>query len=159
MVAGRLVTTLPSLPRQWRISHGLTPREYSDTGTSSLHVTLLNSSTHTEVQEDRVLSITFLENQMRITTPFGQFLTNLPPTEELTSIQMIQERFDFWSYSFKILINDREVLTNTNTLFSVHSDVEVFACRPGLLAQPGQISKIEIETKVFESQGKVPLKS
>ena len=148
MAQGSLLTSLASLPKEWRLTHDFLPTSYprANTKTNSLHLVIGDNAWSTP-------AIGFSNNKMSITSSAAVFTTSPPPVGAWTTIQICQQLVD-GRFMLQVSVAGQEVISEENRTPKDVSDVQVFASDPWLPAQPGAIRNLVIETKDDSLQGR-----
>ena len=148
-----LLTTLPTLAKEWKVSFELNPESYDQRGlTQVLQMTIGGKSGNVGdrtpalwIHNTRGVYIaTTLDGKANV----GKYFRSMkPPVGEWTTIEMIQAKQDF-SYIFSVTIGGGQVWSVENSKPEEFSDVKVYASSPWYLAQAGAIRGLQIENKI-----------
>ena len=147
LVKDTLLTTLPTLGKEWRVTHDFKATEYLGGYENSLHLTIGGYG-------DRQLLIQCYNGRFEIgSVVSGSTHYNKPvqsPVGEWTpiSISMTDEGCKGGQYMYRINIGGEEVHARENTQPQEFKDVKVYASNPWNAAQPGSIRNLVIETRV-----------
>ena len=151
---GSLLTTLPTLSQDWRISFQFNPFNFTSSGngyTSLLHLT---SGGKWGNFGDSTPSIFFQPNfGMQVVSainenPDFKYKTNLKlsiPVSQWSTISVSQESLG-GVVIFSIVVNGEEAFAIENTQPKEFKSVKVFASAPWYEAQPGLIRALTIQT-------------
>ena len=159
----RLLTTLPKLTKEWRVSFEVNPTSFSRRDASVLHMTIggKGSGGGSSVG-DRIPAIWFHKTKGAIvsTALNGKVSYNikraLPLAGEWTKIEVSQTLVAS-KYMFSITIGGEQVFTKPNTKPVELSDVKVYAGSPWYLGQKGSLRKLKIEIKATDcATGETP---
>ena len=152
LTKGNLVTEIPSLGKEWRVSHDFKPTSYGTKGwASSLHLTVGgDAGTH----GDRTPAIFFRHKSMYVAVSKDTYYNHIyntvdndrPLLNEWTTIIVSQEQTNDGIYMIKLVVGCREIISFENKKPRFFSDVKVYASNPFTDAQPGIIRDIAIET-------------
>ena len=156
MAKNVLLSTLPTLGREWRLTFEINPKSY--TYRSFAQVIQLTIGGKSSAVGDRTPSLWFHRTRgVYIATTLGKkasvgqfFKGKLPPTGKWTQFEIKQERKGN-NFFFSFLIGDQEIWSVQNTQPREFSEVKVFAGSPWYVAQAGSIRRLQIEQKM---QGK-----
>ena len=155
-----LLTTLPTLTKEWRISFEFKPKSYKVNGQAQiLQLTIGGEKTNignrtpalwiTKKKNGvpRVVIASTLNGKASVSKVFNE----LPPAiDEWTNFEISQERKGS-DYIFSLVMKDKTLWSAKNTKPQEFSDVKVFASSNWYVAQPGYIRRLMIENKI---QGK-----
>ena len=152
----RLLTTLPKLTKEWRVSFDVNPTSFSRRMASVLHMTIggKGSGSGSRVG-DRIPAIWFHKTKGTLvsTALNGKVSYNmkgaLPLPGEWTRIE-VSQTLVVSKYMFNITIGGEQVFTKQNTKPVELSDVKVYAGSPWYSGQKGSLRKLKIETKTTD---------
>ena len=147
-----LLTTLPTLAKEWRVSFEINPKSYTYRSYAQvLQMTIGGKSGNIG---DRTPSLWFHKTRgVYIVTTLngranvGKFLKPLPPAGEWTTIEIMQAKENS-NYMFSLTIGGDRVWSVANSKPEEFSDVEVYASTPWYVAQAGYIRGLLIENKI-----------
>jgi len=147
LLKGHLLTTLPRLGKEWRLSFGLRPTDFSHTDYSSiLHLTTGNNSIC-------VPAIFFHPSfGLHITSSWvngGKHKVNVaqPEFEAWTRLEVTQEK-RAGKFVFRVLVNGKEVHALENKKPEMTEErVKVYAADDWQNTQPGSIRDLIIQSK------------
>ena len=155
LVRDNLLTTLPSLGKEWRVTHEFRPTDYSAKGwTNSLHLT-------TEGNKKRMPAIFFHASKGMVVAFPKDNSSNTkhyikeddrPAINEWTRIKIAQELLK-GKYMITITIGCKKVFEVQNNKPNKYSEVQVFTSNPFYAAHPGSIRNFIIETKTDSFTG------
>ena len=138
-----LLTSLPTLGKQWRLTFDLLPSEYISKGWANcLH--LLGKGQNAG---ERGLLLSFKGEGIFVRTSHntGRLPSHhLPIIDQWTTIVIDQVQKD-GKHLFSVSIGDKEVFNAETAKPEKLVDVKVFASDPKFLAQPGSIRNLVIE--------------
>ena len=146
---GNLLTTLPTLGKEWRMSYDFKPKNYH-TGVyaNSLHLTIGENKLR---HGDRAPAIFARESSMIVDAAidgetFVRFHVVPPPLGTWTTL-VLSQTLEGEKYMFRTSLGGPELLARHNTLPMEFHSVQVFASSPWDVAQEGRIRNLVIETK------------
>merc|ERR1711962_1365931 len=150
LTEGNLLTTLPTLPREWMVEFLFKPTNYDNPNwTSIFHMTLggngenlgdRNPAVFVHPSRGLVVAHSLNDNvDDYIDLPY-------PPIDEWTKIRMSQE-IENENTKVKIFINDKEMFSAVNSKPTSFENVNVYASGTWEPAQPGSIKNLSIKTK------------
>ena len=151
-----LLTTLPKMTKEWRVSFEVNPTDYSFNGYASvLHLTAGGKGVGSGAKEgDRNPAIwihrsrgILVSTAMNGKVAYSKIIRKIPPVGEWTSIEVSQELFGS-EYIYSITIADKNVFEMINTKPLEVDNVKVYAGSPWNTARKGFIRDLEIEIKV-----------
>ena len=150
LVKGSLLTTLPSLGKEWRVAHELRPTEYSGEFKNSLHLTIGGSLGDYGDRTPAIWPSTPTGGKMFIASAVNgdenyKHWPDRPPVGEWTPIQ-ISQTCEEGKYLYRIVIGGEEVHAVENTEPREFQDVKVYASNPWFEAQPGSIRNLVIDS-------------
>ena len=142
---GSLLTTLPTLTREWRISFELRPTRYQDNSYAEIGRIMIGGwSGSLGVHKEKGVYIAIsLDGKSR--RKF--FKTSKPPLNEWTPVKISQTRVGS-KYLFTVIIRGKTLWTIENTDPRDVSDVNVFASSKLSVAQAGFIRELWISKKM-----------
>ena len=155
IVKNGLLTTLPNMTKEWRVTFDVKPEDYVFRGYASvLHMTIGGKGLGSSAKVgDRTPAIWFHKTRgvlisaaMDGKASYSKFYKNLPPAGEWTSIEVSQTRISS-QYMFSISIGREKVLTKPNSKPVDLTDVKVYAGSPWYSGQKGSIRSLKIEIK------------
>ena len=171
-----LLTTLPSMTKEWKVTFEVNPTDYGFRSYASvLHLTIggkgtgsgakvrdyLYKYTNTKIHKykyyskvgDRIPGIWFHKSKgVLVSTAlngkasYNKFVKPLPPVGAWTRIE-ISQRMVSSQNTFSITIGNQQVFTKPNTKPVELSDVKVFAGNPWSSSQKGSLRNLKIEIK------------
>lgn len=153
MKKSTLLTTLPTLSKQWKVSFEFNPKSYNQRGYAQvLQMTVGGKSGNVG---DRTPSLwlhktrgVYIVTTLNGRANVGKFFSNMkPPVGEWTRIEISQAKQDS-SYTFSLTIGGEEVWSVANSKPEEFSDVKVYASSPWYAAQAGAIRGLLIENKM-----------
>ena len=156
LAADSLLTTLPNLTKEWRVSFEVKPTDYSFTGYANvLHLTIggkgLGSTAKVGdrtpciwIHKTRGVVISSARNGK---VAYTKSFKSLPPLGEWTSIEVSQSLVGV-KYMYSISIAGKSVLKVENTKPVELTNVKVYAGSPFYTAREGLLRNLEIEIKV-----------
>ena len=147
-----LLTTLPTLAKEWKVSFEFNPERYNQRG--YLQIFQMTIGGKTGNVGDRTPSLwihstrgVYIATTLNGRASVGKFFRGFPPVGEWTSIEISQAKQDF-SYIFSVTIGGEEIWSVANSKPEEFSDVKVYASSPWYLAQAGAIRGLQIENKI-----------
>ena len=150
---GRLVHTIPTLGKEWRVGLDFKPTDYNSSGfTNLLHLTNGgNGGSYGQRTPGVWFSPTYGIHIAASINGNPNYYKNLtvrpPPVGVWTSLEISQERVG-GKFVFKIVIGGEEILSVENTQPEVFQDVKVYASDPWYEPQPGSMKALLIQTKI-----------
>ena len=146
-----LLTTLPKLTKQWRVSFEVNPTDYENNESASLlHMTLGGNKGQVG---DRSPAIWLHKTKGVIVSSaidgkvsYSKTVKPLPAAGEWTKIEVSQVLLGA-NHVFSISIGDNEVFTKTNSKPVELNRVKVYSGSPWYTNQNGFIRKLKIETE------------
>ena len=155
LVRDNLLTTLPSLGKEWRVTHEFRPTDYSAKGwTNSLHLTTGGNKKRMPAiffHASKGMVVAFPKDDSSNTKHYIKG-DDRPATNEWNRIKISQELLD-QKYMITITIGCKKVFSVQNNKPNEYSEVMVYASNPFYAAQPGSIKNLIIETKTNPSTG------
>ena len=151
-----LLTTLPKMTKEWKVSLEVNPTDYSFSWLASvLHLTIGGKGWGSSAKEgDRIPAIwihktrgVMVSTALNGRAAFTKTFKTVPPAGEWTRIEVSQSLVGS-EYIYSITIADENVFTIENTEPVELSNVKVFAGSPWSTARKGSIRNLEIEIKV-----------
>ena len=145
-----LLTTLPKLTKQWRVSFEVNPSDFKYTGYASLlHMTIGGNrgqvgdrSPAIWLHKTRgVLVASTIDGKVS----YGKTVKPLPAAGKWTKIEVCQID-DGSRYEFSITIGDKKVFSKTNSKPADLKDVTVYLGSPWYTNQKGFVRNLKIET-------------
>merc|ERR1719150_89781 len=149
LTKNNLLTTLPTLPREWMVEFMFKPTNYDNPGWTSIfrmtiggnHENLgdRNPAVFFHPNQDQGLVIVYSLNNDRD----QQIHLPTPTIDKWTKIRMFQKIED-GNTKIKLFINDKEKLSALNYKPTIFENVKVYASDPWYPAQPGSIKDLSI---------------
>ena len=145
-----LLTTLPKLTKEWKVSFEVNPTDYKYTGYASLlHMTIGGNrgqvgdrSPAIWLHKTRgVLVASTIDGKVS----YGKTVKPLPAAGKWTKIKVCQVD-DGSRYEFSITIGDKKVFSKTNSKPVDLKDVTVYLGSPWYTNQKGFVRNLKIET-------------
>ena len=155
---GSLLTTIPEMTKEWKITFEVKPTDYSVSGYASvLHATIGGKGGKIG---DRIPAIWFhptkgllVATALNGKASYSRHFKPLPPVGEWTKIEVSQSLVSS-RYIFSIAIGNKHELTKENTKPVELSDVKVYSGSPWYSGQNGLIKDLKILTKDCQLSGK-----
>ena len=150
-----LLTTLPTMTKEWKVTFDVNPTDYKYTGFGSvLHLTIGGSGLGSSAKEgDRIPAIwlhktrgVLVSSALSGHVAVSRFFKNLPPAGTWTRIEISQTLVSS-KYMFSITIGNKQVLSTENRKPLELSNVKAYAGSPWYAAQKGKIRNLVIEIK------------
>ena len=146
-----LLTTLPKLTKQWKVSFEVNPSDFKYTGYASLlHMTIGGNKGQVG---DRSPAIWLHKTKGVIVSStidgkvaYSKIVKPLPTAGEWTKIEVSQVLLGA-NHVFSISIGDKEVFTKTNSKPVELTDVKIYSGSPWHTNQKGFIRKLKIENE------------
>ena len=149
-----LLTTLPTLAKEWKVAFEFKPKSYNQRYTYAqvLQMTIGGKSGSVGDQTPSLMFhkrrgvyiVTALNGKAKV----GKFFPSMkPPVGKWTRIEISQAKQDS-RYMFSLTIGDEEVWSVANSKPEEFSDVKVYASSPWYGAQAGAIRGLQIENKI-----------
>ena len=155
IVRDSLLTTLPNMTKEWRVTFDVNPNDYNLNGFASvLHLTIGGKGTGSSAKVgDRTPAIWFHKTRgVLVSTAldgkasYSKYFNNLPLAGEWTRIVVSQSLVSS-RYMYSITLGNEEVFSKTNTKPVELSDVKVYAGSPWYSGQRGSLRNLKIEIK------------
>ena len=154
---GSLLTTIPEMTKEWKITFEVKPTDYSVSSYASvLHATIGGKGGKIG---DRIPAIWFHKtNGVLVATAldgeisYSEHFKPLPPFGEWTKIEVTQSLVSS-RYIFSVAIGNKNVLAKQNTKPVEFSGVKVFSGSPWYSGQRGLIKNLKILSKSCELTG------
>ena len=148
-----LLTTLPTLDKEWRLTFEVNPTSY--TYKSFAQIVQLTIGGKSSAVGDRTPSLWFhrsrgvyLATTLSGRTSVGRFFKGkLPPIDQWTRFEIKQEKRGT-TFFFSFLIEGQELWSIPNTKPRRFQQVKVYAGSPWYVAQTGSIKGLQIEQKM-----------
>ena len=156
IVRNGLLTTLPNLTKEWRVTFDVNPTDYSFTGfVSVLHLTIGGRGSGSSAKVgDRTPAIgfhktkgVFVSTALDGEASFSKYFDNLPIAGEWTRIEVSQSLVSS-QYIYSITIGKEEVFSKPNTEPVELSGVKVYAGSPWSSGLKGSLRNLKIEIKI-----------
>ena len=156
LTQNHLLTTLPKMTKEWKVSLEVNPTDYSFTGYANvLHLTIggkgLGSSANIG---DRIPAIwihktrgVMISSALNGKASYTKTFNQRPPAGEWTRIEVAQTMVGS-KYIYSISIGNKNVLKVENKKPVELSNVKVFAGSPWYTARKGFLRNLEVEIKV-----------
>ena len=146
-----LLTTLPNITKEWRVSFDVNPTDFRYSSYASvIHLTIGGKGSKVG---DRIPAIWFhktrgilVSSALNGKVAFNNFFTSLPPTGTWTKIE-VSQRLVSSQYMYIITIGNKEVLSKQNIKPVELSNVKVYGGSPWYAAQKGSLRNLKIEIK------------
>ena len=140
-----LLTTLPILTEEWRVSFEVNPENYTDGFAQVLHMTTGGRSSYTPaLWFSKSYGIYIKTTISGWTQAYYISKEKLPIIDEWTTVEISQTKRGS-EYIFSLVIKDETLLCEENTNPSQFSNVQVFASSGWQPAQEGSIRRFQIE--------------
>ena len=152
---GTLLTTLPNITKEWRVSFDVNPTDFRYSGFASvIHLTIGGKGLGSSAKVgDRIPAIWFhktrgvlISSALNGNAAFNKFVKSRPPAGTWTKIE-VGQRLVSSQYMFTITIGDKEVLSKPNTKPVELSNVQVYAGSPWYAAQKGSVRNFKVDIK------------
>ena len=145
-----LLTTLPTLAKEWRVSFELNPRNYDYR--SFAQVLQITKGGKSGNIGDRTPALwihrskgVYLATTLQGKANVGKFFrSKKPPLNEWTAVEISQIKQGA-KYMFSFVMQGETLWSVENSSPRQFSDVQVFACSPWYTEQAGSIRKFKIE--------------
>ena len=150
-----LLTTLPDMTKEWRVTFDINPTDYNFNDFASvLHLTIGGKGVGSRAKVgDRNPAIWFHKTKgVLVSTAldgkasYSKYFYNLPLAGEWTRIEVSQSLVSS-QYIYSINIGTEQVFTTPNTKPEAQTDVKVFAGSPWYQGQKGSLRNLKIEIK------------
>ena len=168
LVDDNLLTTLPILPKEWRVSFDLKPTrmENNSTDWNNIFQMHVQGSNWPEVG-CKIPEVQFnLENKLAIysainceTVSLGYDKMPTPALDTWISIKIIQKQEIDGTYSNKVLIDEVLLYRTDNSHPQMFENVEVFASRSLSSGYSGLVKNLRIDERGTSLQGKTKSES
>ena len=139
-----LLTTLPILTEEWRVSFEVNPENYTDGFAQVLHMTTGGRSSYTPALWFSKSYGIYIRTTMHGMVEYSIPKEKLPIINEWTTVEISQTKRGS-EYIFSLVIKDETLLCEENTNPSQFSNVQVFASSGWQPAQEGSIRRFQIE--------------
>ena len=148
---GSLLTTIPEMTKEWKITFEVKPTDYSVSGYASvLHATIGGRGGNSGKIGERIPAIWFHATEgVYVATAldgkpsYSDHFKPLPPVGEWTKIEVRQSLVSS-RYIFSIVIGNKRVLAKENTKPVELSEVKVYSGSPWYSGQNGVIKNLKI---------------
>ena len=147
---GSLLTTIPTLAKEWRIAFEIRPTEFTDTNNNIIHLTSTDKDEY-ETHGDRIPIIllekqkVYVRSSINGNPDYSQVFTDVLSLNQWTRIEICQQKIK-GQYIYSISIGGKELHSTENTRPKEFSEVKVYASNPWHAAQPGAIRDLMLET-------------
>ena len=147
MTKSNLLTTLPTLPREWMVEFLFKPTNYDNPNwTSIFHMTIGGNGDNLGDRNPAVF--VYPGRGLVVANSLNDNADDwidipAPPIDEWTKIRMSQE-IENGNTKVKLFINDKEMLSAVNYKPTSFENVKVYASDPWYPAQPGSIKDLSI---------------
>ena len=143
---GSLLTTLPTLTKEWRISFELRPTSYQEDSYAEIGQIVIGGwSWSLGIHKEKGVYIAISQNGEESKRKF--FKTSKPPLNDWTPVKISQTRVGS-KYLFTLIIRGKTLWTIENKDPRDFSDVNVFASSELSVAQAGFIRELWIAKKM-----------
>ena len=151
-----LLTTLPKMSKEWKVSFEVNPGEYSANGYENvLHLTIGGKGLGSGAKiGDRTPAIWIhksrgvaISSALNGKVAYTKTFKGLPPVGQWTSMEISQTLVKS-KYKYRISINNKTLLNIENKKPVELKDVKVYAGSPWYKPRKGNIRNLEIEIKV-----------
>ena len=155
IVQDTLLTTLPNMTKEWRVTFEVNPTDYSFRSYASvLHLTIGGKGVGSSANVgDRTPAIWFHKTRGVLVSSaqdgkasYSKFFKPLPLAGEWTRIEVSQILVSS-QYMYSITIGNEQVFSKPNTKPVELSDVKVYAGSPWYSGQKGALRNLKIEIK------------
>ena len=144
-----LLTTLPRLTKEWRVTFDVKPGKYHRGWASVIHMTIGGKGGE---EGDRIPGVWFhkargilISTALNGNPSYHHFSKPLPSVGEWIQMEISQSLLFSTRYVYMINIANKNVLTKTNTKPMEFTDVKVFAGSQWYPGQKGSIKNLKIE--------------
>ena len=153
-----LLTTLPDMTKEWRVTFEVNPTVYDSNNVASvLHCTIGGKGTGSSAKVgDRNPAIWFHKTKgVLVSTAldgkasYSKYFKIFPPAGEWTRIEVSQHLVSS-QYMYSITIGNEQVFSKPNTKPVAQADVKVFAGSPWYQGQKGSLHNLKIEIKTID---------
>merc|ERR1719150_1725745 len=147
-----LLTTLPTLPREWMVEFLFKPTNYDNPEwTSIFHMTIGGNGENLVLGNRNPLVFNAPGRGLVVVNSLNDNsddYTDLPAPaiDQWTKIR-ISQAIENGKTKVKVFINDEEMFSAVNSKPTSFENVKVYASGPWYLAQPGSIKNLSIKTK------------
>ena len=150
-----LLTTLPNITKEWRVSFDVNPTDFRYSSYASvIHLTIGGKGLGSSAKVgDRIPTIWFhktrgvlISSALNGNAAFNKFVKSRPPAGTWTKIE-VGQRLVSSQYMFTITIGGKEVLSKPNTKPVELSNVKVYAGSPWYAAQKGSVRNFKVDIK------------
>ena len=150
-----LLTTLPKMTKEWKVSFDVNPTNFRYSGFASvIHFTIGGKGLGSSAKVgDRNPAIWFHKTRGVLVSSaldghaaFSKFFKSLPTAGAWTKIE-VSQRLVSSQYMYTITIGDKQVLSKPNVKPVDFSNVKVYAGSPWYAAQKGYLRNMKIDIK------------
>ena len=151
----QLLTTLPKMTKEWKVSFDVNPTNFRYSGFASvIHFTIGGKGLGSSAKVgDRNPAIWFHKTRGVLVSSaldghaaFSKFFKSLPSAGAWTKIE-VSQRLVSSQYMYTITIGDNQVLSKPNVKPMDLSNVKVYAGSPWYAAQKGYLRNMKIDIK------------
>ena len=151
-----LLTTLPKMTQEWKVSLEVNPTDYTFTGYANvLHLTIGGKGLGSGAKVgDRIPAIwihktrgVMISSALNGKASYTKTYKTIPPVKEWTSIEVSQTLVET-KYIYSISIGKKNLLKVENKKPVELSDVKVYAGSPWYTARKGFLRNLEVQIKV-----------
>ena len=148
-----LLTTLPTLTKEWRVSFDFNPKSYNYRGYAQILQMTIGGKSGNVGDRTPALWIHKSRGVYISTTLDGKpnvgkaFPTKKPPINKWTAVEISQAKKGS-KYIFSLVVKGETLWSVENTKPTQFSDVHVYASSDWYVAQAGSIRRLQIETMV-----------
>ena len=156
MAKNNLLTTLPKMTKEWKVSLEVNPTDYSFSSYANvLHLTIGGKGLGSSAKVgDRIPAIwihktrgVMISSALNGKAAYTKTYKVIPPVREWTKIEVSQTLIES-KYIYSISIGEKNVLKVENKKPVELSDVKVFAGSPWYTARKGFLRNLEVQIKV-----------
>ena len=147
---GSLLTTIPTLAKEWRIAFEIKLTEFTDTNNNIIHLTSTDKDEY-KTHGDRIPIILLEEQKLYVRSSvngnpdYRQVFSDVLSLNQWTRIEVGQQQKD-GDFIYSISMGGQELHSVVNTRPMEFTGVKVYASNPWFTAQPGAIRNLMVET-------------
>ena len=149
LMQGSLLTTIPTLAKEWRIAFEIKLTEFTDTNNNIIHLTSTDKDEY-KTHGDRTPIIllekqkVYVRSSVNKNPDYSQVFTDVLSLNQWTRIEVCQQKIN-GDFIYSISIGGKELHSVVNSQPKEFTEVKVYVSSPWFTAQPGAISKLIIQ--------------
>ena len=144
-----LLTTIPKLGKEWKISFEFLPREFTNTNNNIIHLTSTDKDEY-ETHGDRIPIILLEEQKVYVRSSingnpdYSKIFTDVLSLNQWKRIEVGQQKIN-GDFIYSISIGGKELHSVVNTQPKEFTEVKVYVSSPWFTAKPGAIRRLTIQ--------------